>query len=205
MSTKVLNLYCGLGGNRKLWQDVEVTAVDNFDKVLDVYSAYNPNDTIIEGDAHQYLLEHVDEFDFVWSSVPCQTHSKMNKATRHDTRRYPDMALYQEIIFLQHFGKDYVVENVTPYYEPLIPAHKVGRHLFWSNNLIRAHDIANPPDFTRASSTTMKQWLGIEYAGNIYYGDNHCEKQVLRNCVHPQLGKQVFDSVREGSQRSLFA
>ena len=25
---KVLNLYCGIGGNRKLWEDVEVTAVE---------------------------------------------------------------------------------------------------------------------------------------------------------------------------------
>ena len=26
---KVLNLYAGIGGNRKLWKDVEVTAVEN--------------------------------------------------------------------------------------------------------------------------------------------------------------------------------
>ena len=45
------------------------------------------------------------------------------------------MKLYEEILFLQHYyrtGK-YVVENVIPYYEPLIPAKKRGRHLYWTN------------------------------------------------------------------------
>ena len=44
------------------------------------------------------------------------------------------MKLYQEIIFLDNwFDGKYVVENVIPYYEPLIPAKKRGRHLYWTN------------------------------------------------------------------------
>lgn len=37
------------------------------------------------------------------------------------------MSLYQQVILLDNFfnGK-YVVENVIPYYEPLIPAKKEG-------------------------------------------------------------------------------
>jgi DNA (cytosine-5)-methyltransferase 1 len=45
------------------------------------------------------------------------------------------MKLYQEIIFLDnHFEREILcVENVIPYYEPLIPAKKRGRHLYWTN------------------------------------------------------------------------
>ncbi|WP_441001293.1 DNA cytosine methyltransferase [Fodinibius sp. SL11] len=99
---KVLNLYAGLGGNRKLWEDVDVTAVEINEDIGKVYQDNFPNDTLIIADAHEYLLEHYDEFDFIWSSPPCQSHSKMNIATRHDLRRYPDMKLYEEIIFLEH-------------------------------------------------------------------------------------------------------
>ena len=35
---KVLNLYCGIGGNRKLWTDCEITAVEfNPDIILSDY------------------------------------------------------------------------------------------------------------------------------------------------------------------------
>ena len=48
--------------------------------------------------------------------------------------KYPDMKLYEEIIFLDNYFKGkYCVENVLPYYEPLIPAKKRGRHLYWTN------------------------------------------------------------------------
>lgn len=123
----ILNLYAGLGGNRKLWGDGhEVTAVEKTQAIADVYRAQYPNDRVILADAHQYLLNHHHEYDFIWSSPPCQSHSKMVKATRHKIRAYPDMALYQEIIFLQNFAKcKWVVENVKPYYEPLIKPTKV--------------------------------------------------------------------------------
>lgn len=119
---KILNLYAGLGGNRKDWgNEHEVTAVELEPKIAEVYKDNFPNDTVIICDAHEYLLQHADNFDFIWSSPPCQTHSRMMKATRHKKKRFTDMSLYQEIIFLQHFFKGkFVVENVKPFYEPLI-------------------------------------------------------------------------------------
>jgi DNA (cytosine-5)-methyltransferase 1 len=197
---KILNLYAGIGGNRKLWGDEhEITAVEINEQIAKVYTDYFPNDTLIIGDAHNYLLEHYDEFDFIWSSPPCQSHSKMVKATRHDISKYPDMKLYQEIIFLKHFFKGrWVVENVTPYYDPLvIPTAKQGRHLFWSNFAIPSLPKINFPNFIQADNTEdikrFKKWLGIEYEGNIYLNGNHSPGQVLRNCVHPETGLHILN------------
>jgi DNA (cytosine-5)-methyltransferase 1 len=198
---KVLNLYSGLGGNRKLWDNCEVTAVESGPRISEVYKANFPNDNIVLGDAHQYLLDHSDEFDFIWSSPPCQSHSRMVKGTRHRIRKYPDMALYQEIIFLTHFFKGkWVVENVKPYYEPLIkPTRVLGRHIFWSNfNIEPILEDKHFSNFintgTVADSKKLKEWLGIHYEGNIYYDGNHDPNQVLRNCVHPEIGLHIFNS-----------
>lgn len=197
---RYLNLYAGLGGNRlKLDVEVVVTAVENNEKIAAIYAKNNPNDEVIIGDAHEYLLANYDKFDFIWSSPPCQTHSRMMKATRHDVRKYPDMTLYQEIIFLTHFFKGkWVVENVKPYYKPLIPPTKIlGRHYLWANFEIDDFEMPNFKGFITAGTSSetekLKEWLGINYEGNIYYKGNHCPGQVLRNCVHPDMGLHVFN------------
>ena len=202
---KILNLYAGLGGNRKNWGDEhKITAVEMEQKIADVYKANFPNDNVVIGDAHEYLLNHADEFDFIWSSPPCQTHSRMMKATRHKKKRYTDMSLYQEIIFLQHFYKGkFVVENVKPFYEPLIePTAKIGRHYFWANfDIDESFDMPNFKNFITAGTSKetekLKEWLGIKYEGNIYYKNNHCPGQVLRNCVHPKMGRHVLDCLKD--------
>lgn len=196
---KVLNLYAGLGGNRKLWKDVEVTAVERDERIAEVYSRQHPEDVVIIGDAHQYLLDHAGEFDFIWSSPPCQTHSRMMKATRHKKRRYSDMSLYQEILFLQNFYKGkWVVENVVPYYDVLIKGKKMGRHMFWSNFNFEDLKVDSPKNFINQCDTSGKKalmdWLGIHYPENIYYGKNHCPAQILRNCVHPLVGNHILES-----------
>ena len=134
---KILNLYGCLGGNRYKWDEVsenlEITAVELDPELARLYQERFPNDTVIVADAHQYLLDHYKEFDFIWSSPPCPSHSRITlsqKTTTNFTPKFPDMKLYEEIIFLDNFfdGK-YVVENVIPYYEPLISAKKRHRHL----------------------------------------------------------------------------
>lgn len=198
----ILNLYAGLGGNRKKWPDyTQVTAVEMDEKIAAVYSANNPSDTVVIGDAHDYLLRHHEEFDFIWSSPRCQSHSRMVKATRHKVRKYPDFSLYEEVIFLENFFDGYwLVENVKPYYEPLIaPRATIGRHIFWANFDVVADEMKSPKGFinqgTAAQTKALKDWLGIHYDGNIYYEGNHCPGQVLRNCVHPDVGLQIFNSM----------
>lgn len=203
---KALNLEAGLGGNRKDWPDhVQVTAVELEPKIATVYQRLYPKDTVIVGDAGAYLLEHFEEFDFIWTSPPCQTRSKMNRATRHKScRRYVDMTVYQRVIFLRtHFKGRWVVENVVPYFEELIaPSVRMGRHHFWTNFAVTPIEVPTPPDFINLCNlkgkAVLMDWLGIHYPENIYYGTNHCPAQILRNCVHPVMGAHVLNAARNG-------
>jgi len=194
---KILNLYAGLGGNRKHW-DGDITAVENEPDIAKVYQDNFPGDKVIIADAHEYLLEHSHQFDFIWSSHPCQSHSRMIMGGRNRKPRFPDLKLYEEILYLKHqFEGVWVVENVVPYYEPLIPAKKIGRHLFWSNFRIGNFDTPKFENMMNRqnleSKKQMQEWLGIHYDENIYYKDNHCPTQILRNCVHPDLGLYIFN------------
>jgi len=201
---RVLNLYAGIGGNRALWDSCKITAVESADKIHDVYSDLWPDDSVVLGDAHQYLIENSAEFEFIWSSPPCQSHSKMVKAGRNRTPRYPDLALYEEIIFLQHFCKvPWVVENVVPYYDYLIPPTAViGRHAFWSNmDLTFIQDVPRPAGFINKQNQQAKKellsWLGLPDIPNLYCGQNHDPTQVIRNCVHPEIGRQILEVARK--------
>lgn len=194
---KVLNLYAGIGGNRKLWNNdlVEVTAVELNPVLAAIYKELFPNDTVICGDAHEYLRLNYKEFDFIWSSTPCQSHSsfRYNICVRFRGTEavYPDMKLYQEIIFLKHHceGVKWVVENVKPYYEPLIPAQQVQRHLFWSN--FNIPDVEMKKDKLRSAQIKDLE-LHNGYDLSKYRISN--KRQVLRNCVFPELGLHVFNS-----------
>src|SRR4249919_161401 len=154
-----LNLYGGLGGNRLKWTGINITMVEKNEDIAEVYAKLNPNDKIIIGDAHQYLLDHYEEFDFIWSSPPCQHDTRMMKFTRHKLKRYPSLTMYQEILFLKHFFKGkWVVENVIPYYEPLIiPTAICGRHLIWSNFPIRPLEVKQPKNTINLATIAGKQ------------------------------------------------
>lgn len=201
---KVLNLYAGLGGNRKLWLDCEVTAVELDPRIAEVYASQHPEDKIILEDAHQYLLDHYSEFDFVWTSPPCQKNSRMGRSGKHKKPRYPGLELYAEIIFLKSYFKKglWVVENVNPWYEPLIrPSVILDRHFFWSNFKIDKFEAPKFPGGIMQKQNIehmrkMQDWLGIHYEKPIYYGDNHSPSQVLANCVHPETGLHIFNCAR---------
>jgi DNA (cytosine-5)-methyltransferase 1 len=182
---KILNLYCGIGGNRKLWgNDHEITAVEFDAKIAEKYKALFPNDNVVVADAHKYLLDHYSEFDFIWTSPPCQTHSRANYFINYITEsRYPKMELWQEIIFLKTFFKGkFCVENVVSYYEYFIPpTAEVGRHYLWSN--FKIPKIELPKDEV---GTMMKQYVGKK---------NHAHSKKLedRNAVNSELGLHILN------------
>lgn len=191
---KILNLYAGIGGNRKLWGDEhEITAIEYDPEIAKVYKDFFPNDNVIVTDAHQYLLDHYKEFDFIWSSPPCQTHSsfRFNICVRFRGTKaeYPDMRLYQEIIFLQkHFKGKWIVENVKPYYEPLIqPTAKLQRHYFWAN--FHIDDLSVKNDSIRTAQIPDLQLL---HGFDLQKYKLQNKRQILRNCVSPEIGFHIL-------------
>ena len=207
-TTKVLNLYAGIGGNRKLWDevtDVEVTAVEWDEERARAYSDFHPDDTVVVDDAHEYLKNHYEEYDFIWSSPPCPTHSKMRRLHPHVDEVYPDMRLYQEIIFLKHnFEGDYVVENVDPYYEPLIEPLKRGRHSFWSNFHIPPFE-GETQGVRRDTGQTieeLQEHFGFDTTP-YNFGDDRDHRKTLNNCVDPELGKHILKAATTDRQTTL--
>ncbi len=195
---KILNLYAGIGGNRKLWGDNhDITAVELVPEVAKVYQSLFPKDKVVIGDAHEYLRRHFREFDFIWASPPCPTHSTLQMARYYDeSLKYPDMTLYQEIIWLKTFFKGkWVIENVKPYYKPLIqPSFTMERHCYWSS------------DFILVQENNTRTWTAIHndiHAMAKAYGYNLSDlkeidvRKALRNAVRPQDGLFIFQQIKE--------
>ena len=200
---KILNLYAGIGGNRKLWLDneIEVTAVELNPEIAAIYKEFFPNDKIIVGDAHRYLLEHYKEFDFIWSSPPCPTHSDIRRCGVYKGQyeaKYPDMKLYEEIILLKHFSKcPWVIENVKSYYDPLIRPFEVHRHYFWSNFIISK--VKKTDDRIHSDIIGSKTVYGF----NINNTNIENKRRVMRNLVNPKLGLYIFRCAFKEKQEKL--
>lgn len=201
---KIANLYCGLGGNRHSWgNEHEITAVDLDKNILAAYAGKYPGDRSMCVDASRHLLFLFRQYDFIWSSPPCQSHSRMLKSGRNRKPRYVEMELWQHILFLQNYATGYwCVENVVPYYGPFIePSIQIGRHLFWTNFDVGIDppQIESPKNLFNRQNLKAKgeieDWLGIGPTPTLYYDGNHDPTQVLRNCVHPEIGRWILDQV----------
>ena len=198
---RILNLYAGIGGNRKFWgEEHEITAVEYDQATADVYQIYFPNDTVIVADAHKFLLENYMNYDFIWSSPPCPTHSRINHA-RTRNPDYPDMRLYAEIIFLKQWFKGlFFVENVIPYYKPLIPAKEVDRHLFWCN-----FNISNFVPKEKAIIRMQGGQIPFEkiFGFDISKSKIRDKRKALRNCVHPDTGLYILNCAMNAPTKEI--
>ena len=193
---KILNLYACLGGNRYKWgDDHEITAVELDPELARMYQERFPNDTVVVADAHQYLLDHYKEYDFIWSSPPCPSHSRARYwAHGQALPTYPDMMLYQEILFLQHhFKGKYVVENVIPYYEPLIPAKKRGRHLYWTNFNLPG-DLGDRRFAISQAKDELNSLQKFHKIDVYNYNGVQSKIKVCRNLVDYEAGKTILDT-----------
>lgn len=203
---KILNLYACLGGNRYKWDEVakekgieiQVTAVELDPEAARLYQERFPNDNVIVADAHQYLQDNFKDFDFIWSSPPCPSHSRLvlsNKNKDSYDLRYPDMSLYQEVIFLDNFfeGK-YIVENVIPYYEPLIPAQKRGRHLYWSNIKLPTNINERPTIGISTAKNEVKKLCEFHDFDFYKYKGKQPINKMARNLVDYEAGRTIFET-----------
>ena len=199
---KILNLYAGIGCNRKLWGDEhEITAVENNKQIAEVYADLFPNDKVIVADAHKYLLEYYKEYDFIWSSPPCQSHSqirynigyKANRKYKKVDAKYPDLKLYEEVLLLKYwYNGKWIIENTIPYYKPLIEGVKMGKHLWWSNFYIGNY-IVKSRGHRGGTVESLIELKGID----ISKYDIKNKRQILRNCVEPELGLHIIKQLNE--------
>lgn len=203
---EILNLYACLGGNRYKWDEVakeagitiKVTAIELDEELAKLYQERFPNDTVIIADAHRYMLENFKKFDFIWSSPPCPSHSKVRitqKTRESFTFLYPDLKLYEEVIFLDNFfeGK-YVVENVIPYYEPLIQGKKRGRHLYWTNFNLPSNIKERKLDGILCSMDDEIDTLCKFHDYDFYkYKGNQRRDKIARNLVDYEAGRTIFE------------
>jgi DNA (cytosine-5)-methyltransferase 1 len=202
---KILNLYACLGGNRYKWDEVakdarieiEVTAVEWDEDLARLYKERFPNDIVIVADAHQYLLDHYKEFDFIWSSPPCPSHSRVrfSQKNRESFKSvYPDLRLYEEVLFLDnYFDGKYVVENVIPFYEPLIEAKKRGRHLYWTNFNLPSSLNERNVQIGSGTDEVRKLCTFHDYDFTKYKGTQRTDK-IARNLVDYEAGRTIFET-----------
>jgi len=201
---KILNLYAGIGGNRKLWGDEhEVTAIENDQDIAGVYQIHFPKDKVIVTDAHKYLLQHYDEFDFIWSSPPCPSHSHIRKELAVEARGqnkpvFPDMKLYEEILFLEgYFKGKWVVENVISWYKPLKKPFEFRSHYYWANFIIDGKKNSNRNHHSDIKDLELRKGFNLS---EIKYID---KRKALRNCVEPEAGLYVFNCAFKQKQEVL--
>jgi DNA (cytosine-5)-methyltransferase 1 len=198
---KVLNLYAGIGGNRKLWDEniFDITAVEIDESKAEYYKKLFPRDTVIVADAHIYLLENFDKFDFIWSSPPCPSHSRIN-TDGNQKPKFPDMKLYEEIILLSNnwFKGLYCIENVIPYYKPLIkPTVEIDRHLFWSN--FRIPKIKTEKSMPISLVNSSSERFGFKIEEDVKF--NEQKRKILRNLVNPVVGLHIIETAFKIEQK----
>lgn len=199
---KILNLYGGIGGNRLLWKDCSITTIEIEKDIAQIYKYFFPDDEIIITDAHEYLLNNFMKFDFIWSSPPCQSHSRLNRFKSNNNSedksrkpKYPNLKLYEEIIFLKQYYKGlYCVENVKPYYQPLIQeTAEIQRHLFWTNFNIKRISF----DQKHKNVDAIKR-TSTHHGFNLKQFKTELRKDtILRNIVNPEISNHILNCARK--------
>ena len=211
---RILNLFAGIGGNTfKLDRNkYEITHIEFNEDIAEECQLQNPKDTVIVDDAWEYVHNY-DQFDYVWASPPCQTHTHLNNALHGQGRkRLPDLRLYSLIIYLKHFVKiPWVVENVQPYYKEIAsiqPTVILSRHWYWSNyNIVGSKYKHSPFSITNAGGNgirmtskehreALQKYLGITL-NKLKYSNSNNPSQILSNCVHPNEGKSIINQAFE--------
>ena len=204
---------------KKNYLQYDITAIEYNEHIAKVYKEQYPKDNVLVADAHEYLLKHYTEFDFIWSSPPCPTHSRMCFAKKE--KQYIDFKLYQEIVLLKSWFKGkWVVENVVPYYGYLIePTVILGRHPFWANFDIEENEFTNI-DISRSKKEDLLKERMIDWSifncikdvPENRSKDNRFERlQLVRNMVNPKIGEYIFKKAweekkeeKEFKQQTLF-
>lgn len=228
MTFKFLNAFAGgIGGNRKLLDeiipDLEVTAIENDPDYAKQYSIFYPDDIVHQEDAYDYVIQNYDEFDFIWASPPCKTHSITNYFLNKQkkARRMPDLDLFSLIFYLRMYSKTipWIVENVKPieldyppYNEPVIPPTFIlGRHYYWSNRYIPFNNyystkinLLNSKKETRVTDVENEKLLlkHFEIDNSKFFLKSDPKKFALRNAVNPKEARDVISRILKTKKKA---
>jgi len=203
---KILDLFAGIGGTAKgihkalednNIKDYEYIAIEINSIIAKTHKENNPKSTVIVGDAFDFLNGKIEEYNFIWASPPCHTHSRVNWLMK---RYDPDPSLWQIIQFLKENAKAFVVENVIPYYKPPIPiTFTIDRHAFWSSFPI-AH-------FKTKERAKNLRWM--KYGDFQKYHEldppkeGYDKRKSLRNVVNPVISYNIFSQFLNPKQKKL--
>ena len=121
------------------------------------------------------------------------------------------MKLYEEIIFLTHYFKGkFVIENVIPFYKPLIQGKERNRHLYWTNfNLPNIVSKRKNPDLSRTKDLVSVLSKFHDYDFKKYKGSQPVQK-MARNLVDYEAGKTILETAmniqkqEQTNQKSIF-
>ncbi len=203
----ILDLFAGVGGTARGIQSFLIekqipftyVAIDSDLETCKAHVINNPLSQVICSDALYFLKKYYSYFDFIWASPPCQTHSRLNFLKKwHST---PDDTLWKTISFLKSINISFVVENVRPYYEPLIkPTIIIDRHCFWSDIPLVFFDVPKKPKpFNFMELKDWETYHGLKSVNKTYME----KRQSLRNVVNPLLARGVFKQVYSPIQATL--
>lgn len=194
----------------------KITAVESDEDIAAIYQAQFPGDEMVVGDALEFVEKHLTEFDFIWASPPCQTHSVLNIPTHAQTNRLPhipdDKSLYGLIRWLKKWidpNQLFIVENVKDYLGYLIqPNSMLARHPVWSNFPIPKKHFNRLKDMDHKSWKQLCEWHKIDQKlipKTLSWEKNHDKRRtILRNCVDYKIGKYILDCAVKPKQRTLF-
>jgi len=201
---RVLDLYAGLGGTDKGIRKVaaekniklDYYAIEIDPAVCQAHKKNHLESNVICADVKDWL-DKVTDFDFVWASPPCQTHSinnYSNKAIGYKTKPV-DWSLWHVIDILQRAETiPFVVENVKIWYnEPFKHNFKLDRHYFWTNLQLVPFDYHKKPA-KEWCHISVKDWQEYHQLEPATTGD---KRQQLRNCVHWSIAAGIFEQFLE--------
>jgi len=216
----ICNAFGGVGANTHNWSrdKHDITHIEYNKEIARCNEQLHPEDTVVVEDAIIHLENNWDQYDYIWASPPCPSHSSIRKAGAKKgqyTAKMPDMDLYSVIVFLDEFFQgEFTVENVKPYYKRLDkqerekirnrqtvipPASETSRHLFWSSHEVPEVRLPTQ-NIHHGNHSDMTEWLGIPEL-NDYTFQSVEKRKVLRNCVHPKIGEAILKSKNVKQQK----